>query len=63
MQGKLENIFFNRPRGPMDKASVFGTEDCRFESYRGQFFVGNQMNLLLKMITNYMSVVALWPNG
>jgi hypothetical protein len=24
-----------RPRGPMDKASVFGTEDCRFESYRG----------------------------
>ena len=22
----------------MDKASVFGTEDCRFESYRGQFF-------------------------
>ena len=26
-----------RPRGPMDKASVFGTEDCRFESYRGHF--------------------------
>ena len=24
-----------RPRGLMDKASVFGTEDCRFESYRG----------------------------
>ena len=22
----------------MDKASVFGTEDCRFESYRGQDF-------------------------
>ena len=22
----------------MDKASVFGTEDCRFESYRGQSF-------------------------
>ena len=21
----------------MDKASVFGTEDCRFESYRGQY--------------------------
>ena len=21
----------------MDKASVFGTEDCRFESYRGHF--------------------------
>ena len=28
----------DRPRGPMDKASVFGTEDCRFESYRGQIF-------------------------
>lgn len=28
---------FIRPRGPMDKASVFGTEDCRFESCRGQF--------------------------
>ena len=27
-----------RPRGLMDKASVFGTEDCRFESYRGQTF-------------------------
>ena len=27
-----------RPRGPMDKASVFGTEDCRFESYRGHRF-------------------------
>ena len=26
------------PRGLMDKASVFGTEDCRFESYRGQRF-------------------------
>ena len=25
------------PRGLMDKASVFGTEDCRFESYRGQY--------------------------
>lgn len=22
----------------MDKASVFGTEDCRFESYRGHKF-------------------------
>ena len=30
--------FLDWPRGPMDKASVFGTEDCRFESYRGQFF-------------------------
>ena len=29
----------NWPRGLMDKASVFGTEDCRFESYRGHFFL------------------------
>ena len=28
-----------RPRGPMDKASVFGTEDCRFESYRGHYSI------------------------
>jgi hypothetical protein len=26
------------PCGPMDKASVYGTGDCRFESYQGQFF-------------------------
>ena len=31
-------INVNGPRGPMDKASVFGTEDCRFESYRGHLF-------------------------
>ena len=24
-----------RPCGPMDKASVYGTGDCRFESYQG----------------------------
>ena len=26
-----------RPCGPMDKASVYGTGDCRFESYQGHF--------------------------
>jgi hypothetical protein len=26
---------FNRPRGPMDKASAYGAGDCRFESCRG----------------------------
>ena len=31
--------FDKRSRGLMDKASVFGTEDCRFESYRDHFFV------------------------
>ena len=27
-----------RPCGPMDKASVYGTGDCRFESYQGHFY-------------------------
>ena len=31
----VEPTFATRPRGPMDKALVFGTKDCRFESYRG----------------------------
>ena len=26
-----------RPCGPMDKASVYGTGDCRFASYQGHF--------------------------
>ena len=41
-----------RPRGLMDKASVFGTEDCRFESYRGQTFCAGKYcrsGLLLNM--------------
>ena len=29
---------FCRPRGLMDKASDFGSEDCEFESRRGQHF-------------------------
>ena len=29
---------YRRPRGLMDKASVFGTEDCEFESRRGRAF-------------------------
>ena len=28
-----------RPRGPMDKASAYGTGDRRFESYRGHAFL------------------------
>ena len=27
------------PCGPMDKASVYGTGDCRFESYQGHSIV------------------------
>ena len=28
-----------RPRGLMDKASDFGSEDCEFESRRGRYFI------------------------
>ena len=28
----------SRPCGPMDKASVYGTGDSRFESWQGHFF-------------------------
>ena len=30
---------FNRPRGPMDKASAYGAGDCRFESCRGHYLL------------------------
>ena len=30
-----------RSRGPMDKASAYGAGDCRFESYRGQWYKGS----------------------
>ena len=29
-------VMLHRPRGLMDKASDFGSEDCEFESRRGQ---------------------------
>ena len=29
--------FLHRPRGPMDKASDFESEDCGFDPHRGQF--------------------------
>ena len=32
------NSKYVRPRGLMDKASDFGSEDCRFESCRGRNF-------------------------
>ena len=31
--------FLGRPRGLMDKASDFGSEDCEFESRRGRYFL------------------------
>ena len=36
---QIKNIFlgFTWPRGPMDKASDFESEDCGFESHRGRF--------------------------
>ena len=36
--GEHPQQMYTGPRGLMDKASIFGTEDCRFESYRGHFF-------------------------
>ena len=29
------------PRGPMDKASDFESEDCGFESHRGRYFLSS----------------------
>ena len=37
-----------RPCGPMDKASVYGTGDCRFESYQGQHM---RINALVRAST------------
>ncbi|TKR81571.1 hypothetical protein L596_015422 [Steinernema carpocapsae] len=33
----IYDLFLQWPRGAMDNASVYGTEDCRFESCRGLF--------------------------
>ena len=33
----LNSFQLFRSCGPMDKASVYGTGDCRFESYQGHF--------------------------
>ena len=32
----------HRPRGPMDKAPDYESEDCGFESHRGQVFQGSK---------------------
>ena len=40
------NSVMHRPRGLMDKASDFGSEDCEFESRRGRV---PQTFLILKM--------------
>ena len=34
---EVEGLDERRPCGPMDKASDFGSEDCRFESCQGRF--------------------------
>ena len=38
-----------RPRGLMDMASDFGSEDCGFESRRGQIFSKNDQYLTLDL--------------
>ena len=35
-EGVKEHIYYRRPRGPMDKASAYGAEDCRFDPCRGR---------------------------
>ena len=37
--GVGEQFSFTRPCGLMDKALVFGTKDCRFESCQGHFWM------------------------
>ena len=34
----MRTQIYYRPRGPMDKASDFESEDCGFDPHRGQFF-------------------------
>ena len=34
---KMLNVMY-RPRGPMDKASDFESEDCGFDPHRGHIF-------------------------
>ena len=45
------------PRGQMDKVSDYGSEDSRFESWRGRHFVSKVFNrerlLLLNMRARY----------
>ena len=53
------------PCGPMDKASVYGTGDCRFESYQGHFFFARLLfwraeSALLKFAK---VILPLWRNG
>ena len=34
---RTRRLLCHRPRGPMDKVSDYGSEDSRFESWRGRF--------------------------
>jgi hypothetical protein len=50
------------PCGLMDKASVFGTEDCRFESCQGHFCLLTSVRLR-HLIRVPLHCQALWRNG
>ena len=60
--GSLQNL--QRPRGLMDKASDFGSEDCEFESRRGRKFQfeshSQNHKLVLMQITQVSSRVGRW---
>ena len=47
------------PRGLMDMASDFGSEDCGFESHRGQFSFAVQLGLGImgQKIAGQMSLI------
>ena len=52
-----------RPCGPMDKASVYGTGDCRFESYQGHFILRGTMLMVCAVCNSTKKLEPLWRNG
>ena len=49
-----------RPRGLMDMASDFGSEDCGFESRRGQCFSGCNFKSIMSITSNWMGLTWTW---
>ena len=46
----------------MDKALVFGTKDCRFESYRGQFSTFFTLTRYLEFV-GYLCTVGVYSSA
>ena len=47
----------------MDKALVFGTKDCRFESYRGRILGEKKESQLMTRAFQGESQLAVWSSG